>query len=394
MSAAGRRPVLIAGGGVAGLTAALAFARLGVPSRLFERHASFREIGAGLQLSPNATCILEGLGVLDELMPLAVRPPSIRMRDARTFREIARFPLGDWAEKRWGAPYLVAHRADLQRALLRTAEKLPDIEIATGATVAALRQDHDGVAAQMETGETVSGRLGVVADGVWSTLRPAGAERGRARFAGQIAWRCVVEAGGAADALVPDHSVGAYLSPGFHVVAYPIAGGAQINVVAFTEGRSIAEDWSARADPAPLLRHLRGAAPALARLASEPERWSAFPLHVAPEGARWIEGHIAALGDAAHAMTPFAAQGAAMAIEDSWCLARAVAGATNVPDALRKWEADRRTRVTRVRQRGAFNKLVWHAAGPIALARDIALRFARPERLAADLDWLYGYRAA
>ena len=394
MNAAGERPVLIAGGGIAGLTTALAFARRNVPVRLFERNVTFREIGAGLQLSPNATRILRALGVLDALMPAAVRPPSICMRDARTFREVARFPLGDFAEQRWGAPYLVAHRADLQRALLRVAAQLPLVAIATGAIVAAMDQGHDGVVARTDAGDTVPGRLGVVADGVWSKLRSAKAADGKARFAVQTAWRCVLDAGGAADALVPDLSVGAFLSPGFHLVAYPIAGGAQINVVAFTEGRAIAEDWSATADPAPLLRHLGAAAPPLAGLASEPERWSAFPIHVAPRRAAWTRGHVAAIGDAAHAMTPFAAQGAAMAIEDGWSLAHAAAGATDLLAALRSWETERRARVARVRRRGAFNKLVWHAGGPIATARNIALGFARPERLAAGLDWLYGHRIA
>lgn len=391
MSDAEERPVLIAGGGVAGLTAVVAFGRRGAAVRLLERSAAFREIGAGLQLSPNATRILDALGVLDALMPAAVRPPAVLMRDVRSLRAIARIPLGDWGERRWGAPYLVAHRADLQRALLDVAATLPSVTIGSGVAVAALEHDGDGIAIRTDAGDTVSGRLGIVADGVWSKLRPAKPDSNGARFAGQIAWRCVLPAGGAADALVPDLSVGAFLGPDFHLVAYPIAGGAQINVVAFTEGRPAAEDWSVSADPAPLFRHLAGAAAPLAGLASDPGRWSAFPIHIAPEGIGWTRRRVALIGDAAHAMTPFAAQGAAMAIEDAWSLACAAARAPSLLEALQGWEAKRRPRIARVRRRGAFNKLVWHAAGPVAAARNAALRFASPEKLAAGLDWLYGF---
>jgi salicylate hydroxylase len=386
-------PVLVAGGGVAGMTAAIAFGRLGIPVHLYERNDAAQEIGAGLQLSPNATRILRDLGVLDRLSPAAVRPPAIVLRDARTFLEIGRVALGDWAQRRWGAPYLVAHRADLQQALHGIAEALDAVTIVHGSPVTALQSEADGVVARLGTAggdHAVRGRIGIAADGVWSRLR-VGPDGGLlARFAGHVAWRRLVAAGGSADALVPGLSVGAHLSPKFHLVAYPIRAGAQINIVAFTRGGPLEEKWSAPADPDRLFRHLTGSAPAIAGLADDPGLWSAFPIHVVPEAARWTNGRVALIGDAAHAMTPFAAQGAAMAIEDAWTLARSVLAADNDADALRSWEAQRRPRLARVRRRGALNALAWHAGGPTAMARNLVLAMSSPQRLSAGLDWLYG----
>ena len=397
------RPVLIAGAGVAGLTAALAFARRGFQARVFERAPRLEAVGAGLQLSPNATHILRRLGVLDFLRPRAVQPDAVLLKDAGSLRELARVPLGEAAERRWGAPYLVAHRGDLQQALLDGVAGNPAIELVLEASVRGATAGTGGVELLVERAgqpAQAAGMLLVGADGVWSTLRGlANGGGGTSRFAGELAWRTTVPAGSAAAGLVARlggaGNVVAILHPGFHMIAYPVSGGEAFNLVAFTKGERIEEGWSGKADPEILARAMRGMAPELARLAGDAAPWLVWPLHTVDQRRPWVmPGGVALIGDAAHAMTPFAAQGAAMAIEDAETLAASVPGSpAGATGALAAWERERKARVARVARRGALNHLAWHAAGPVALARDVFLRLRRPESLAADMDWLYGWRA-
>ncbi|MER8686958.1 FAD-dependent monooxygenase [Mesorhizobium sp. M0895] len=396
------RHVVIAGAGVAGLTAALAFAERGHRIKLFEQAQHLEAAGAGIQLSPNATRILRQLGVLDRLLPTAVRPEAVVLKDAATLGELARVPLGQAAETRWGAPYLVAHRGDLQSALMaRTAER-PEFELVTGARVGSVASGPNGITATVEiAGTTIEteASLLVGADGVWSSVREklarTEADFVRSRFSGELAWRATVAAdslAGQAFGMIgaPD-CVTAFLYPDFHMVAYPVSRGTAFNLAAFTRGERIAEGWSGHADPASLVSAMRGTAPALVRLASEAAPWTAWPIHTV-EQRRWTtpEG-VALIGDAAHAMTPFAAQGAAMAIEDAATLAGFVATSpADLSGALAAWEQARRPRVAQVARRGAVNRLAWHAAGPVAMARNLFLAMRSPEKLAADLDWLYG----
>ncbi len=185
-----------------------------------------------------------------------------------------------------------------------------------------------------------------------------------------------------------------FLHPGFHLVAYPVSNGTAFNLAAFTRGEIIAEGWSGRADPSILAGAMRGTTAALARLAEDAGPWTAWPIHTVDQGQPWTTpAGIALIGDAAHAMTPFAAQGAAMAIEDAATLAGFVAASPADPgSALAAWEKMRRPRIAKVARRGAVNRLAWHAAGPVAVARNLFLKWRSPEKLAADLDWLYGWR--
>lgn len=398
------RQVVIAGAGVAGLTAALAFAERGYRIKLFEQAQHLEAAGAGIQLSPNATRILRQFGVLDRLLPTAVRPEAVVLKDAVTLRELARVPLGHVAETRWGAPYLVAHRADLQSALMERIAERSEVKLVTGARVGGVATGPNGITATVVAGTTIEAEASLLvgADGVWSSVRETlareGADFRRSSFSGELAWRATV----AADSLAgqafrvigaPD-CVATFLYPGFHMVAYPVSRGAVFNLAAFTKGERIAESWSGHANPAILASAMRGTAPALVRLASEAAPWTAWPIHTV-EQRRWTtpEG-IALIGDAAHAMTPFAAQGAAMAIEDAVTLAGFVASSpADLSSALVAWEQARRPRVSQVARRGALNRLAWHAAGPVAMARNLFLAMRSPEKLAADLDWLYGWRA-
>ena len=395
------RQVVIAGAGVAGLTAALAFAERGYPIKLFEQAPRLEAAGAGIQLSPNATLILGQLGVLDRLLPAAVRPQAVALRDARTLRELARVPLGEMAEKRWQAPYLVAHRADLQAALMARVADLPGIELVTGARLSGVATAPHGLTATAEIADgtvVAEGFLLIGADGVWSATRALGGFSSRSRFSGELAWRATVRAdsvaGKAFAAIAATGCVTTFLYPGFHLVAYPVSKGTAFNLAAFTKGESIAEGWSGNADAKILTGAMHGTAPALARLVEEAGPWTAWPIHTVDQRQPWTTPDgIALIGDAAHAMTPFAAQGAAMAIEDAATLAGFVAASpADLRGAIAAWESARRPRVAKVARRGAVNRLAWHAAGPVAMARNLFLAMRSSEKLAADLDWLYGWQ--
>ncbi|WP_136622707.1 MULTISPECIES: FAD-dependent monooxygenase [Mesorhizobium] len=400
------RQVVIAGAGVAGLTAALAFAERGYRVQVFEQAQRLEAAGAGLQLSPNATRILRQLGVLDRLLPAAVRPEAVVLKDAATLRELARVPLGQAAETRWQAPYLVAHRADLQSALTARVAEMPDIRLATGAPIGGVAAGTHGITATAYVdGKTVEaeGFLLVGADGVWSSVRGLvdSAKRAtspRSRFSGELAWRATIPAQSAAGqafaAIGAPDCVTTFLHPGFHMVAYPVSKGDAFNLVAFTKGERIAEGWSGHADPGILANAMRGTAPGLVWLVKEAGPWTAWPIHTAyPERPWTTPDGIALIGDAAHAMTPFAAQGAAMAIEDAATLADVVCASPADPlAALAVWEQSRRPRVAQVARRGAINRLAWHAAGPVAITRNLFLKMRPSGKLAADLDWLYGWR--
>ena len=393
------RQVVIAGAGIAGLTAALAFARHGFGVRIHERAPVLDEVGAGLQLSPNATRILERLGVLDLVSASTVRPEAVVLRDAATLAERARVPLGAAAERRWKAPYLVAHRADLQSALLARVAESPLIEIAAGSEVTNVEAQSDGVRVSFTQGGVVShveAVLFVAADGVWSTSRRLVGPNEKSRFSGELAWRTTLSADGDVGryfaAMSSPEMVTTFLHAGFHLVAYPIRAGTAINLAAFTPGKSIAEQWSGETDAGALKHAMRGTAPALSKLVNEAGPWTVWPLHTVDQARPWTSpSGIALIGDAAHAMTPFAAQGAAMAIEDAYTLADAVVAGPAMAGALARWEAERKSRVRKVAQRGALNHFAWHASGPVAMARNLFLKLKSPESLAADMDWLYGW---
>lgn len=237
--------------------------------------------------------------------------------------------------------------------------------------------------------------LCVAADGVWSTVRALAGARARSRFTGQVAWRATRRLEGddrALSAICAPDVVSAFLHPGFHLIAYPVRAGSAINLAAFTPGAELAEGWSSAPDASPLVAATRDVAGPLAALIASTAAWTAWPIHDVDMEIPWTASSgLALIGDAAHAMTPFAAQGAAMAIEDAETLAASIAAGPDTAASLASWERMRRRRVRRVARRGAFNRFVWHAGGAVAAARDLVLRARRPEKLAADLDWLYGW---
>ncbi|WP_026614282.1 FAD-dependent oxidoreductase [Ensifer aridi] len=382
-------PVAIVGAGIAGLTTALCLARQGWQTDILEQAGTLTEVGAGLQLSPNASRILIDLGLLPALESIWSEPEAISLVDGRSLRPLASVPAGTSARKRWAAPYGVLHRAGLQRILLHAVKSEPLCRLHLGYRV----ERNPRAAVTEASGRRPAAIIG--ADGIWSQVRASVPGAAPVRFSGNIAWRLMLPLTYAAKCL-SSNRVTAFLGPKAHLVAYPIREADAFNLIAIVAGEPAAEAWAGRGaedrqselsaafeDWHPDLRSmLKGAASA-----------TFWPLCTVDDGA-WHNGRDTILiGDAAHAMTPFAAQGAAMAIEDARELARCLAGSPDVPSAFARYEAARRARIDRVRKRAAFNRFAYHAGGPVRIARNLVLALKGPESLAADLDWLYGYGA-
>lgn len=381
------KPVAIVGAGIAGLVGALAFARKGVASVVVERAANLQEVGAGLQLSPNATYVLGKLGLVEALKPLWRVPDNICLVSGSTLAPVTTLSVGGDAVERWGSPYAAIHRATLQKVLLDAVRAEPRITLMLDTKVTTAEQY------RQVTGETAD--LMVGADGVWSEFRDSVPQSGRPQFSGMVAWRFIIPQKDAPSFLNP-RDVTAFVGPKAHIVAYPLRDSGAFNIVALAHGTNPGETWAADCNPAKrteMTAQFSGWHRDIRTLLSYAPKPTWWPLFGVSEG-RWTDGQSNILiGDAAHAMTPFAAQGAAMAIEDAYELAGIVTADVALGDALTFFERHRQMRVSRVKVRGAFNKFAYHARGPVRVARDLVLRMRRPEQVAADLDWLYGYKA-
>jgi salicylate hydroxylase len=388
---------LVAGAGIGGLTAALALARAGFKVAIFERTAVLGEFGAGIQLTPNATRVLAALDVLEVVRRRALSPRSIRILRGRDGAQLARLPLGS-AEARWRAPYLVIHRADLQRALVESIARHPDITLTMGVEVAGVASDAQGVTLGVKRGLIGLKERGdflIGADGLRSILRERlglGA-REEALFSGRVAFRAQIDA---KLALVPlrEPDVTLRLGAKAHLVHYPLRDGAVVNMVAVIESgwraKKGEDPWDGEADRASLERAFAAWAPeARALIAAAPE-WRAWPLYDRAPIAGFASERVALLGDAAHPMLPFLAQGAAQAIEDAGVLADCLTASPDPPQALAEYSSRRAPRVARVQTEARAQARLYHLSGPLAFVRDLGMRALGPERLLKRYDWLYG----
>jgi salicylate hydroxylase len=394
------RTIVVAGAGIGGLTAALALAAKGFRVVVLEKAARLEEAGAGLQLSPNASRILIELGLQDRLGSRAITPDAISIMSARS-GEIARLPLGEAASFRAGAPYWVVHRADLQSALQAEVNDNPDIDLRLGCQFEDVVTHAKGLTVGQRSGMTRQQEpaLALVgADGVWSAVRHHLFPEVQPQFSGLIAWRGTIEA----TQLPREYTskrVQLWMGPDAHLVAYPISGGRQINVVAIVPGTWNRPGWSAPGDAMEIKNAFapqRWPGPARMMI-SAVDDWRKWALFTVPEGGEWSSGAMTLLGDAAHAMLPFAAQGAAMAIEDAAVLAKCLAGtgdnAAGIAPALQRYAGLRGARVTRVQRAARRNGNIYHLSGAAALARDLFIRAIGPQRMLARQDWIYDWQA-
>jgi salicylate hydroxylase len=391
------RTVIVAGAGIGGLSAALALAHKDFRVVVVDKAHRLEEAGAGLQLSPNVTRILIALGVGERLARTAVAIDAIRVRSQHN-RAIVDIPLGTDAELRFGSPYWAAHRGDLQAALLETAEAHPGIEIELDLKAESFASDANGVTVQCRRGDRSTDRHGIAlvgADGVWSTLRERLGEEAP-RFAGRTAWRATLPA----EALDPEYrrrNVHLWLGGKAHLVAYPVKAGAAINLVAIAADDTATLGWSTKSARTEVLAHFsrRFWSQDVRDILALPDGWLRWPLYDRPPLVSWGQGRMTLLGDAAHPMLPFLAQGAGMAIEDGFVLAEHLAGARDdIESALRHYEAQRAPRTARVQRGARRNDMLYHFRWPASFARNMALRAMGGRRLLDRYDWIYDWRFA
>lgn len=391
--------ILIVGAGIGGLTAALALARRGIAVTVLERAPVLAEVGAGLQISPNASRVLCDLGLKPALEAVAVVPERLLVHSTRAGGEIARAELGPGMATRFGAPYWVIHRADLQAVLSEAAEVEPAVDLVLDATVERVEiRPGEGVAVRSRVGGEprifeADGLVG--ADGVWSRIRTGFLEGRPARYSGRMALRATIPIDETPAELRA--ATGVWMAPRAHLVHYPVRAGRELNLVAVVEGEWQDEAWSAaigrdsvihRFDPVSGTRW-----PELARaLVLAPETWTRWALATVDPQFAWSAGPVTLLGDAAHAMLPFAAQGGAMAIEDAAVLARELGDAVDVASAFRAYEEARKPRVTAVADLAAANGRIYHLPDAPALFRDTALRLSSGRRIVDRQAWVYDWR--
>jgi 2-polyprenyl-6-methoxyphenol hydroxylase-like FAD-dependent oxidoreductase len=390
---ASSRSIIIAGAGIGGLTAALALARTGYRSVVLEQALRLEETGAGIQLSPNATRVLIALGLGDRLRPRVIAPEGIRVIDARSGRDILRVPLTG-AEARYGAPYWLIHRADLQALLVNAVEESQDVELRLGARVEDYALHPHGITVEAKTAAGARDEQGIAligADGLWSTLRASLGDRAAPRFAQRTAWRAAVAAEQlAADFRAPMTAL--WLGRDAHLVHYPVKGGKLINIVAIVADQWNQPGWSAEGQRDDLLAHFAPFAAEARALLAQPERWQKWALFDRPV-AHAGSGPVTLLGDAAHPVLPFLAQGAALAIEDAAVLAQCLQREPNdIDGAMRRYETLRRRRAARAQREAQRNGQRYHFSGLRAAARNMALRMMGGERLLHRYDWLYGWK--
>ena len=396
-SVAASRTVIIAGAGIGGLVAALTLVQHGLRVILLEQAQRLEEVGAGIQLSPNASRILMSLGLEPLLRPFIVTPTEVTVMHARTARVLARARLGDAAEKRYGSPYWVIHRGDLQSVLVDLVAGTPDISLRLGTRVEDFASHGNGVTVATASSMGAAEERGlalICADGLWSNLRRRLGHRGEPRFAGYTAWRALVDAG----ALGPDDAVPRiqlWLGRHAHVVHYPVRGGSLVNVVAIIRDDWREAGWSAPGERSGILaRYPAGVWPASVRaVLAAAENWRKWALFDRAPLASWGKGAVTLLGDAAHPMLPYLAQGAATAIEDAAVLARRLSDTPAEPErALRLYENERYRRTARIQRAARRNGMIYHMGGAEALLHALALVAMRGRGLLARYDWLYKWK--
>jgi salicylate hydroxylase len=383
-------PILVAGGGIGGLAAAYALARKGFPVRVVEQAPEFKEIGAGIQLGPNIFRVLERIGLKDAVLADAHRPPGMEMRCALSGELVTRIPLDDHFIDRFQQPYAVTHRADIHGAFLKACERNNLVTLETHRSVEGYEEDEDGVTLVLQSGERIAGRALIGCDGMWSKIRDRIVGDGKPRVSGHVAYRAVLE-----KAQVPEDlwrpDVVLWAGPRTHLVHYPLRRGELYNLVAVFHSDRYEEGWNAEADDGELWAHFKGQRPEVLRMLERIETWRMWVLCDREPVKQWSKGRVTLLGDAAHPMLQYLAQGACMATEDAVCLAEKVA---EQPDdlaaAFEAYAQERYLRTARVQIMARVYGDFYHARGPAAELRNQMLGPRTPEESYEGIAWLYG----
>ncbi len=394
--------IIIAGGGIGGLTAALCCLQAGLTPIVLEQASAISEVGAGLQLSPNAMQVMARLGLADELIEAGFLPTHSELRFGESGKPVFRIELGQNARLRWGAPYVHIHRADLVEVLRAALEARLPGAVKLGAEVTDYAQVAGGVKVLLANGNWVEGDALIGADGIHSVIRTQMQGEDAPRFTGNMAWRFVVPVA-KLDAHAPAPTAIVWVGRGRHGVTYLLRSGQLANFVGVVEqepgaAQHFSESWRQSGRREEALRDFAGWHPTITTLIENAEtlfRWALYDRAPLPY---WSRGRVTLLGDACHPMLPFMAQGAAMAIEDAWVLAEelssAKAGHQSAEDALTSYQNFRMPRASKVQAASAANARTFHkraplerllAYGPMWLAGGMM-----PAFIESRFDWLYG----
>ncbi len=383
-------PILVAGGGIGGLIAAFALARQGFPVRILEQAPELREVGAGIQLGPNIFRVLDKIGLKEAVLDDSHLPPAQEMRGALTGKLITRIPLDADFIARFGQPYAVTHRADIHGILLNACLGNDLITLETNRRVDGFEDRGDGVVVTLESGEEIKGRALIGCDGMWSGIRERIVGDGKPRVSGHIAYRAVLKRSEVPEDLWrPD--VVLWAGPRTHFVHYPLRRGELYNLVAVFHSDRYEEGWDAEGSKQLLWQHFKGQRPEVLRMLERIDTWRMWVLCDREPVKDWSRGRVTLLGDAAHPMLQYLAQGACMAVEDAVVLAEKVAASPdNLPAAFKAYEQARYLRTGRVQIMARVYGEFYHARGVAAELRDIALAGRTPQQAYDGIAWLYG----
>ncbi len=385
------RPVLIAGGGIGGLATAIGLAHKGIRSIVLEKAATLGEIGAGIQLGPNAFHAFDFLGVGEAARSMAVYIDQLRLMDALTAQEITHVDLGEAFRTRFGNPYAVVHRGDLHGVFLKGCQAHPLVELRVNSEVSGYDQDGTSVSARLASGERVSGSLLIGADGLWSNVRKQVVGDGAPRVSGHTTYRSVIPV----EQMPEDlrwNAATLWAGPKCHLVHYPLSGWKLFNLVVTCHNDApepVAGKPVSETEVMQGFRHIHERAQSIIRHGRD---WKLWVLCDRDPVERWIDGRVALLGDAAHPMLQYFAQGACMALEDAVCLSHCLGQqASDFTDSLEAYAAQRVVRTARVQlQSRAIGEHIYHPAGAHATVRDAIMRAKTSEDWYDDLAWLYG----
>jgi salicylate hydroxylase len=387
--------VAIIGGGIGGVALSGALRQRGIESHIFERAPAFGEIGAGIQMTPNGVKVLRALGLWQALSDVSFLPHSIVGRDWKTASVNFCTPLKDVCPRLYGAEFFHVHRADLHRILTTLVDPAT---VSCSTSCISLKQNADSATAVFADGSEFEADVIVGADGLHSVVRKALFGDESPRFTGTMCWRTVVPVpnGKLLDYVSPDSPF--WLGPHGHVVTYYVSSGRAVNVVAIRDSEAwVEESWNVESSKEEMIEGFRGWHANLQNLFAQAEhvvKWGLFDRDPMPT---WTRGRITLLGDAAHPMLPFLSQGAAMAIEDAFVLARALAGASNPPDALRQYERHRMPRTSRVQLESRKRGQTYHQHSRLVKAyRNFVYKVRQvinPQKGGIQADWVYEYDA-
>lgn len=385
--------ILIAGGGIGGLAAALACARAGRGVHLMERAREFTEVGAGIQIGPNVVRLLQAWDLEPALLQVVALPQRLQVRNAHGGQILGELRLGEQARAQYGAPYATVHRADLHQVLLAAVREQAQVSLNLDAWLSSWVEQNGAVTVNLVDGSQVQGDALIGADGLWSRVRQILLGDLQPRVTGHLAYRAMVRQD-SLPATVRSQDVTVWLGPRLHVVQYPVRRGEWLNVVAIVQGQAPGplDDWDQAATAEALRQALAGTATPLQTLVQAIDHWRLWALcDRAPMAGphQHARGRVALLGDAAHPMRPYMAQGAGMAIEDAACLQQALTPRGQPIDEQLAWYAQQRwARNARVQARSIRNGQIFHATGLVRWGRDVAIKLLG-ERL-LDVPWLYG----